>query len=84
MLVVLALWRHVYRRFLRYDLASHWAPSFLGMYAVGTHELIEAMDFPLRFRRWSHVALAARIGGLPGLLHTRCAGQGPFVTLLHA
>ncbi len=48
MLLVLGIWRHVYRRFpLRYD-PLYWGAVFpLGMYAASTHELIVAMD--LRF-----------------------------------
>jgi len=46
MLVVLALWRHVYRRFpLKYD-PLYWGAVFpLGMYAASTHEMIAAMGF---------------------------------------
>jgi tellurite resistance protein TehA-like permease len=46
MLVVLALWRYVYRRHpMRYD-PLYWGAVFpLGMYAAGTHELIHAMGF---------------------------------------
>jgi len=46
MLVVLALWRHVYRRFpLKYD-PLYWGAVFpLGMYAASTHQMIEAMSF---------------------------------------
>ena len=46
MLVVLALWRYVYRRFpMKYD-PLYWGAVFpLGMYAAGTHEMIEAMGF---------------------------------------
>jgi tellurite resistance protein TehA-like permease len=46
MLVVLAVWRHVYRRFpLRYD-PLYWGAVFpLGMYAASTHEMIAAMGF---------------------------------------
>jgi tellurite resistance protein TehA-like permease len=51
MLVVLALWRYVYRRFpLKYD-PLYWGAVFpLGMYAACTDEMIEALglDF-LRF-----------------------------------
>ena len=71
MLVVLALWRHVYRRFpLRYD-PLYWGAVFpLGMYAAGTHELIEAMGFPfLRFLPvvFLYVALAAWLAAFLGL-----------------
>ncbi|MBP5991017.1 tellurite resistance/C4-dicarboxylate transporter family protein [Piscinibacter sp.] len=73
MLVVLALWRHVYRRFpLRYD-PLYWGAVFpLGMYAAGTHELIEAMGFPfLRFLPvvFLYVALAAWLAAFLGLAH---------------
>ncbi len=46
MLVVLALWRHVYRRFpMKYD-PLYWGAVFpLGMYAASTHEMIAAMGF---------------------------------------
>ena len=46
MLVVLALWRYVYRRFpMTYD-PLYWGAVFpLGMYAAATHEMIRAMGF---------------------------------------
>jgi tellurite resistance protein TehA-like permease len=46
MLVILALWRHLYRRFpLKYD-PLYWGAVFpLGMYAAGTHTMIQAMGF---------------------------------------
>ena len=46
MLVVLGLWRYVYKRFpLEYD-PLYWGAVFpLGMYAAGTHEMITAMAF---------------------------------------
>jgi len=51
MLVVLALWRHVYKRYpLRYD-PLYWGAVFpLGMYAVGTQEMSAAMA--LDFLGW--------------------------------
>jgi len=46
MLVILAVWRHLYRRFpLKYD-PLYWGAVFpLGMYAACTHEMIAAMGF---------------------------------------
>ena len=47
MLVVLAVWRHLYRRFpVKYD-PLYWGAVFpLGMYAAGTRQMVEAMGFP--------------------------------------
>jgi tellurite resistance protein TehA-like permease len=44
MLVILGIWRHVYRRFpLVYD-PLYWGAVFpLGMYAVSTHTMIDAL-----------------------------------------
>jgi tellurite resistance protein TehA-like permease len=44
MLMILAVWRYLYRRFpIRYD-PLYWGAVFpLGMYAAGTRELIDAM-----------------------------------------
>jgi tellurite resistance protein TehA-like permease len=71
MLVVLALWRYLYRRFpIAYD-PLYWGAVFpLGMYAAGTHEMIEAMGFDfLRFLppAFLAVALAAWTAALAGL-----------------
>ncbi len=46
MLLVLALWRHVYKRFpIEYD-PLYWGAVFpIGMYAAGTDEMIRAMAF---------------------------------------
>jgi len=45
MLLLLGVWRHVYRRFpLRYD-PSYWGAVFpLGMYTVGTLQMAKALD----------------------------------------
>ena len=64
MLVVLALWRHVYRRFpMKYD-PLYWGAVFpLGMYAASTEEMITAMGFDflglLRVNYYLYIALAA-------------------------
>jgi tellurite resistance protein TehA-like permease len=71
MLVVLAVWRHVYRRFpVRYD-PLYWGAVFpLGMYAAGTREMIEAMGFdflgflPPLFLYIAFAAWAAAFAGL--------------------
>ena len=46
MLLILGVWRHVYKRFpFRYD-PLYWGAVFpLGMYAVATRQMIEAMEF---------------------------------------
>jgi tellurite resistance protein TehA-like permease len=71
MLVVLGVWRHVYRRFpLRYD-PLYWGAVFpLGMYAASTERMISAMGFPfLDFlpRAFLYVALAAWAAAFAGL-----------------
>ncbi|MFI5298593.1 MAG: tellurite resistance/C4-dicarboxylate transporter family protein [Polyangiales bacterium] len=63
MLVVLGVWRHVYRRFpLRYD-PLYWGAVFpLGMYTAATVRLSRAVDAPYLFEipRWFvFVAIAA-------------------------
>ncbi|MHB8949887.1 MAG: tellurite resistance/C4-dicarboxylate transporter family protein [Rhodoferax sp.] len=48
MLVLLSIWRHVYKRFpLRYD-PLYWGAVFpLGMYAACTQQMLRAMEFDL-------------------------------------
>ncbi|HEX2826179.1 MAG TPA: tellurite resistance/C4-dicarboxylate transporter family protein [Burkholderiales bacterium] len=71
MLLVLGVWRYVYRRFpLRYD-PLYWGAVFpLGMYAVATHEMNVAMRFDfLEFvpHAFLYVALAAWSAAFLGL-----------------
>ncbi|MGE5090461.1 MAG: tellurite resistance/C4-dicarboxylate transporter family protein [Candidatus Levyibacteriota bacterium] len=70
MLVILALWRHVYRRFpVKYD-PLYWGAVFpLGMYAAATHEMNLAMGFTvLDFlpRVFLYIALAAWAAAFSG------------------
>ena len=72
MLLVLAIWRHVYRRFpLRYD-PLYWGAVFpLGMYAACTERMIAAMGFGfLDFlpRAFFVIALIAWSMAVTGLL----------------
>jgi tellurite resistance protein TehA-like permease len=73
MLVILGVWRHVYRRFpLRYDVA-YWGAVFpLGMYTVCTFRLAGAVEFPLLLpvaRGFVYIALAAWTATGWGLVH---------------
>ncbi len=72
MLVILALWRHVYKRFpLKYD-PLYWGAVFpLGMYAVGTDRMSEALGFNfLGFlpQVFFYIALAAWTIAFAGLV----------------
>jgi tellurite resistance protein TehA-like permease len=74
MLLILGVWRHVYRRFpLRYD-PLYWGAVFpLGMYTVCTYRLAHAIDAPylLVIPRVSiYVALAAWAITMAGLVRT--------------
>ncbi len=73
MLLVLGVWRYVYKRFpFAYD-PLYWGAVFpLGMYAVATHEMTRALGFD--FLTWVpivflYTALVAWIAAAAGLAH---------------
>jgi tellurite resistance protein TehA-like permease len=74
MLVTLAVWRHVYKRFrLGYD-PLYWGAVFpLGMYTVSTFQLAQALDVPFLLwipRYFVYIAIAAWMATFAGLLWT--------------
>lgn len=74
MLVILFVWRHVYRGFeLRYD-PLYWGAVFpLGMYAVATSRLAAGLDLPFLIplsRVFVFLALAAWTVTFVGLVHS--------------
>jgi tellurite resistance protein TehA-like permease len=81
MLVILGVWRHVYRRFpLRYD-TLYWAAVFpLGMYTVCTLKLAQVLDAPVLLaipRAFVHVAIAAWTVTMFGLVRSAVSGRAP-------
>jgi tellurite resistance protein TehA-like permease len=77
MLVILGVWRHVYRRFpLRYD-PLYWGAVFpLGMYTVCTFRLSEVLDAPVLLaipRVFVFVAIAAWLVTMAGLVRSLTA-----------
>jgi tellurite resistance protein TehA-like permease len=78
MLVILGIWRHVFRRFpLRYD-PLYWGAVFpLGMYAVCTFEMARALELEFLYvvpRYAVYVALAAWALAFSGLLRSLARG----------
>jgi tellurite resistance protein TehA-like permease len=74
MLVILGVWRHVYRRFpLRYD-PLYWGAVFpLGMYTVCTYRLAQALETPVLLaipRVFVYIALAAWALTMAGLVRS--------------
>jgi tellurite resistance protein TehA-like permease len=72
MLVILALWRHIYKKFeLVYD-PLYWGVVFpVGMYTVCTFQLAKAMDIKFLFwipRVFIYFALATWVITFMGLL----------------
>jgi tellurite resistance protein TehA-like permease len=81
MLVILVLWRHLYRKFpLRYD-PLYWGAVFpLGMYAACTFEMARAMslDFLLPIAHlFVYVALLAWAMTFVGLIHSLVSSLVP-------
>lgn len=81
MLLILALWRHVYKRFpLKYD-PLYWGAIFpLGMYAACTQQMIQALSLSFLERIPSiflAVALLAWAAAMAGLLRSLPARLRP-------
>jgi Tellurite resistance protein and related permeases len=82
MLVILALWRHVYKRFpMKYD-PLYWGAVFpLGMYSVSTHRMSEAMGFNFLWFLppiFMYIALAAWMATFVGFILDLIRRAGTF------
>lgn len=80
MLLLLAIWRYVYKRFpLNYD-PLYWGAVFpLGMYAACTWQLDQAMEFGFLTQlthAFFYIALAAWTAIFAGMLYTRVYRRG--------
>jgi tellurite resistance protein TehA-like permease len=80
MLVILGIWRHIYKRFrLAYD-PQYWGAVFpVGMYTACTFRLAQALELPflMFIPRWFVViALAAWTLTFIGMLHSISAKVG--------
>jgi len=87
MLVILFVWRHIYRKFpLRYD-PLYWGTVFpLGMYAVCTFEMVRAMslDFLLPVAHvFVYAALLAWAVTFLGLIHSLVSSLVPALRVTH-
>ena len=74
MLLLLGVWRHIYKRFpLRYD-PLYWGAVFpLGMYGACTWQLDQAMEFGFLTgltHAFFYIALAAWTATFAGMLYT--------------
>ncbi len=78
MLVILAVWRHIYKRFpLEYD-PLYWGAVFpLGMYTACTYQMAQAMHLDFLFvvpRIFVYVSIAAWLGAFWGLCRKLAEG----------
>lgn len=82
MLVILGIWRHVYKRFpLQYD-PLYWGAVFpLGMYAVSTFQMARALEFEfLGFLPTTFSWIALPVWALAFFAYLRTVLRGPKAT----